>query len=1008
MATYGRIGNNKGYVSSLASIVIGAPTTLNLRKSNVTKALFEDRWYASRPFAVGKGDDISIVLDNDVTSKRFDVTLSRRVSPTGGTYGNSNVAIVDYAGTMFGPTTSAIFPFEDFALVMQPRVKTGLGTTEMLWRWKGFGTNNVSINYGLQNTASSPVSWDIDYTSAAEPIISILLPTDVPDNLTNLTTTSRIAVANIAETSPTTGHDFWILLGYAVATLQSDGTDTTVTITSPAGITLTGTGLTNGDQVYLNVDAGIPWIASNVYSVHTVSGLTFKVSAATGGPQGPTAGGTSDVRFGTSSTSSFAGFQPGNTLVLSSGFGVATIVADAPLQHDVYAPITLGLKVQAKYGNAAAVTVPVMSGPITNLALVNSFRSGDDITALATAVNASTTMPVSAVSIGVGGVIGVATWYNNPNNLAYPLVDGINYVKTTTMTPSGGGYNYTIDFKLPVDPALASYAEWASEEMYLCPMTAANVCSYLNSLAVCGLSANGKAETSSGGSKIQISTATIGSVGSVQVRGGLANTALANVRGAAVETADFAACNVAVPTTQTSGFHAEWPVKISNSNPYIKENDLTNRDLVSIVGNTWTVGWVGAYAAWLVGTTYAINNEVRDGSVVYRSLQNANTGNTPASSPAWWVVITPANATVAYSHEDANGYWQIERHGNYMAMVWANDGILPDLSLAQMGGYVIVSNDGITDTVSIDNEGTFIITAINIASNIIYFENASAVEEDCRATINLVSMDSLMSGDQIVVGSDVWGTANRRTFTVDTVNYVSDGLTPTFTTVETPTAHTYPPILAAGPQSTVQVRSGVLHSFVKTIYSIVPLPEDPTYSIIGLKKDTDDITMSAIGENYGSQLSALDKFAFTVATTIGTDGYAHSVGLIGEADKVMYGYETDPVSYPGVVAAGSNINISGPLVKRIQVGLSLRVRGTTSTVFEAVRGAVATFVNNSKVGESIAISDIISVASSIGGVEAVSVSSPAYTTSADRITVQPYEKALVLQPELDITLTLIG
>jgi uncharacterized phage protein gp47/JayE len=130
--------------------------------------------------------------------------------------------------------------------------------------------------------------------------------------------------------------------------------------------------------------------------------------------------------------------------------------------------------------------------------------------------------------------------------------------------------------------------------------------------------------------------------------------------------------------------------------------------------------------------------------------------------------------------------------------------------------------------------------------------------------------------------------------------------------------------------------------------------------------------------------------------------------LIGEADKVMYGYETDPVSYPGVVAAGSNINISGPLVKRIQVGLSLRVRGTTSVVFEAVRGAVATFVNNSKVGESIAISDIISVASSIGGVEAVSVSSPAYTTSADRITVQPYEKALVLQPELDITLTLIG
>jgi len=1011
MATRGRIGNNKGYVSPLASIVVGAPTVLNLRKNNVTKALYEDRWYASRPYAIGKGDDISIVLDNDVNSKRFDVTLSRRVSLVGSTYGNTNVLLADYDGTMFGPTSPTIFPFEDFALVMRPRAILHPGISlESIWRSKTFGKNSVSVQYALPASPSQLASWSVDYTSTSTVAVSLILQSNSvpPRTLIALTNTCRIAIANTSPGIPTSTGAFWLMTGYNIASLQSDGTDTTVTITSPTGITLTGTGLTNGDTVYLTIDAGIPWIASGVYNVHTISGLTFKVSAATGGPQGPTAGGTSFTTLDSASGANWTNVQVADTVVLGTTFSVPAILAGIPTVVIAIYDSGRCIRVDAKFGQPA-VTVPVLTGALTSVSNISAFVSGGPVIEVTTALNADATCPVSGFCGSLTAPNYQPTWlYFGDNSKTFPLQDGINYVKATGLTPSGGGFAYTIDFKLPISATLAGYPQWESEEAYLCPMTAANVCAYLNNLAVCGLSANGKAETSSAGSKIQISTSTIGSVGSVQIRGGLANSALANVRGAATETFDFLAANVVVPTTQTSGFHAEWPVKISNSNPYVKESDLVNRDLVSIVGSTWTVGWLHFYPLWLIGTTYNLNDKVYVGGIAYNSLAGFNTGNDPVSGPpGWWAVIVPGNASVATSHEELSKYWQIERHGNYMAMVWANDGFAPDVSGSQPGDYIVVSNDGITDTVATDNCGTFIITALDFTKNIVYFENAAGVEEDCRATVNLVAMDSLMPGDQIVVSSDVWGAGNRRTFTVATVGYVSDGLAPTFTTVETPSPLAYPPAIL-GPQPTVQVISGRLHSFVKTINSIVPLPEDPTYSVIGLKKDANDVNIYAMGENYGSQLSALDKFGFTVATTIGTDGYAHSVGLIGEADKVMYGYETDPVSYPGVVAAGSNINISGPLVKRIQVGLSLRVRGTTSVVFEAVRGAVATFVNNSKVGESIAISDIISVASSIGGVEAVSVSSPTYTTTADRITVQPYEKALVLQPELDITLTLIG
>jgi hypothetical protein len=40
--------------------------------------------------------------------------------------------------------------------------------------------------------------------------------------------------------------------------------------------------------------------------------------------------------------------------------------------------------------------------------------------------------------------------------------------------------------------------------------------------------------------------------------------------------------------------------------------------------------------AYASGTTYAINTTVTSGGIYYVSLQDSNTGHTPASSPTWW------------------------------------------------------------------------------------------------------------------------------------------------------------------------------------------------------------------------------------------------------------------------------------------------------------------------------------------------------------------------------------
>lgn len=944
-------GNNIGYVSSLSAITVpGAYTAYAVRKPLLNKPLQYEHYYVSRPYAIGAGDDLSVVFDNDVSSKRFDVSMARRVSLAGSTYANTNVSITDYDNVMFGPSSSLQFPFEDFALVMHPRVITGLGADEILWRWKTLGANNVGFAWDYPSEPDAPVGWTTDYTSEGVSRLSITIPSGAARTLTNLTTTAKIGVTCTNNALPLPQR-FYLILGYAISTMSSDGTTVTATVTAPQFSGMTNCGLTAGQQVYVKVDPGIAWLTSGVYTVAGSTGMNFTFNTNTGGPQGPSAGATSTVTTDTSPDTAWTNVQLSDIMVISNVFGATVEVCSQPLVVDLLDG-TNGkyIRVTGKTGVAGGQTTPIFSGAIADVANIQDFTVGDTAGNIVAALPADA--PVTAVLRGNGtGVINTASWFTY-SDLYYsrPFVDGINYVKTTTITPNGGGFDYSIDFKNVIDATLTGYTQWTSEEAYLCPMTATNIASYLNVLAVCGISANGLALTSSSGSKVQINTSTMGTAGSVQVRGGLANSALADVKGGAGETADLAASYVTVPTTQTTGFHVEWPVRITNSMPYVKVNGVSTANLVSIVGNTWTF-----------------------------------------------------SASLATSQRDLNLPFRIERQGNLVAYQWEDVAGAPNWSTFTAGDFVTFSNQ-VGDDASANNLGTFVIHALDNTNHVFFVENANATDEQAQLSVSVVTRDSIVPGDTLVVSTPNWGVGNQRSFTVASVNYVWGGSTVSFTTGEAPVASG----AVAGPQTGVQLRSGILHSFTKTINSIVPRSDDPSYSVITFVEDSSQTNAAAIGEAYGSQLRALNKLEFEVGTAIGNDGYSHSVGLIGEADKVMYGYETDPVTYPGVVAAGANVNISGPLVKRIQIALSLRVRGTTSVIFEAVRGAVATFVNSSKVGESIAISDIVSIAASIGGVEAVSVASPTYSTTNDRIAVQPYEKPLVLQPEVDITLTLIG
>jgi len=162
--------------------------------------------------------------------------------------------------------------------------------------------------------------------------------------------------------------------------------------------------------------------------------------------------------------------------------------------------------------------------------------------------------------------------------------------------------------------------------------------------------------------------------------------------------------------------------------------------------------------------------------------------------------------------------------------------------------------------------------------------------------------------------------------------------------------------------------------------------------------------VSKVNSTGGVTISAVGKLGFPTTIRNGLDSYRYHTGLVAEANRIVYGEPRDEVTYPGVAAVGAEIFIEPPNPRRVT--LSVAVRVSTGVAFpriqESVRNAVFSVINASPIGESISFSSIISAINGIKGVRAISIDEPEYSSSSDLISVQPGEKAQVLDIVNDI------
>jgi uncharacterized phage protein gp47/JayE len=269
-----------------------------------------------------------------------------------------------------------------------------------------------------------------------------------------------------------------------------------------------------------------------------------------------------------------------------------------------------------------------------------------------------------------------------------------------------------------------------------------------------------------------------------------------------------------------------------------------------------------------------------------------------------------------------------------------------------------------------------------------------------RPTILFYDYDSATAGDKVRINGNFLGTNNQGT------HLISEVLDRETVVIDT-SLNLFDFALLGANENAMFLEEGQKYYGYKVIRQVAvePSNDEQLVLIFDTAEQADKINNSG-----AVTVSTLNKLSYPVIAKSGLDSYRYDIGMLAETNRITYGDPRDSVTYPGVAAAGAEIFIDPPLVRRVLIGIDVRVNTGVPFVqiTEQVRSAVAALINSNPIGQSIAISEIVATVDAIPGVRAVAISSPLYNSANDVIVIQPSEKSLVIDPATDISVSQIG
>jgi uncharacterized phage protein gp47/JayE len=106
--------------------------------------------------------------------------------------------------------------------------------------------------------------------------------------------------------------------------------------------------------------------------------------------------------------------------------------------------------------------------------------------------------------------------------------------------------------------------------------------------------------------------------------------------------------------------------------------------------------------------------------------------------------------------------------------------------------------------------------------------------------------------------------------------------------------------------------------------------------------------------------------------------YSYSTGLMHEVQKVLNGDPDNATTYPGVVAAGIIVHVDTPVIRQVEIIVSLTVANGFDPIEVAneVQVSLQGYISSRRIGDNIVVAKIIEVVMQVSGVENVVVKSP--------------------------------
>lgn len=981
---YGAVRDAQSFGEVVQESSITGGTTIALAQDPYLRRVRTvDRYFLANPLDFGSKDTTVVVLDEDTVNKTFEIPLYRRAITNTGVVSNAfnfNAYDVDS-----GPTTNfvsnfgATFSFANFKVLMQAKkvLKPTPSQTAILYRATNWGRSGekITIGYVYPSAANLPIG----NTVVVDTIVSIRisLESGAPsatsiDSTTqwNVTVTANTPVAGVDQVTYT-----WNGIGTAPALALSGGE-------------------------YVNITNQTAFSAANtgIFRVSTQGGFT------------PTA-------------TSFSVQRPTGVAVVESN--KATTVNGA---ITFYSPV-----------------------PTTAASIV-------------TYVNSNLSQYFSATLVNDGGTSGsgviVKSTFEDSNFTfdSQQLLDGINWIASSNL---GGSPQFFLKKALNLVTDIG-YAFNSNEELRLIPTTMAQVKHLISVLAVTGFTTLGDVELVDRASKLQLSSDILGGLGAIQIIGGLANeyqvpildsasrlnntymeVTVDNVASQGVHSDQWFRLQASLAQKKATGIFSNTDVTVVTATPDASHSEITltlrtlnqryfgkSRTNITLNGLTFRVekqgrlaciSWNGSDPTGASTTHLATTVNFNDGgggTVNVTPVVNSDDAQYHIASG----VATFAGLSIG-DYVVIAGLAQSANNGTFLVTGISDDGktiqLINPNAITVVGTSFVAGNFTATigvsegDTVIFGtpfaalNQGTF--RVIRRFSDSFWIENAELVEEEIvlsSSSLTFYEYDSTVPGDSVVIASTILGTTNVGTYSVvDVLNNGSGHYNDTVV-VKAILANNGPTNLN-GFETAFYVLEGIPYYGYKHVFMSTPEPNAVTRNL--LLFDT-NYQYDKINESSGVQMVSLGKLNYSTTLKNGLDSYRFNTGLLGEANRIIYGDPRDPTTYPGVGAAGTDIFVRAPLTLRVQVSIDIRLLtgAPFNSVAQQVRSNVSSLINANPIGQSIDISSIVSIVRSIPGVQSVAIDSPQYDATHDLILVAPNEKARILNPIPDITVKQIG